>query len=343
VSDTTVLAGQALPTIVEKTVASSAELDGLLLGADAPFVVRGLAAEWPLVKAGRRSTGEARAYLLKHRRDRPFTFSLGQPGRGERLFYDDAMAMNFRTLRGSLDEIFSAMDLNEGHPDAPAVYLASIDIHDYFTGLEDSNHLDLGDRSPLASIWIGTPTRVAPHNDLPDNVAVCAVGHRRFTLFPPDQFANLYLGPVDNTPAGRPVSMVDLKTPDFEAFPRFRDALASAQVAELGPGDALFIPSLWWHQVEALDPFNALVNYWWREAKPYLGHPQDALNHAMLAVRDLPPAQKAHWRDLFDHYVFANGDDVTAHIPQPARGVLAPLTPETAGQLRANILRGLSR
>lgn len=343
VSEAAALETGALAMVGEEMIASAAALDARLRGASAPFVVRGLAADWPLVKAGQGSSGEARAYLLKHRRDRPFTFSLGQPGRGERLFYDDAMAMNFRTLRGSLAEIFGAIDANEGHPDAPAVYLASIDLHDYFTGLHESNHVDLGDRSTLASIWIGTPTRIAAHNDLPDNLAVCAVGRRRFTLFPPDQIANLYLGPIDNTPAGRPVSMVDLKAPDFAAFPRFRDALASAQIAELGPGDALFIPSLWWHHVEALDPFNALVNYWWREAKPYLGHPQDALNHAMLAIRDLPPQQKRYWRDLFDHYVFTNGDDVTAHIPQSARGVLAPLTPESAGQLRANILRGLSR
>ena len=63
----------------------------------------------------------------------------------------------------------------------------------------------------------------------------------------------------------------------------------------------------------------------------------------MLAIRDLPPAQKDYWRQMFDHYVFGNGDEVTAHIPEPARGVLCPLTAETAGKLRANILRGLSR
>lgn len=253
------------------------------------------------------------------------------------------MAMNFRTLRGSLPEIFAAIDANEGRADGPAIYLSSIDMQDFFNGLDEANRVELGDRRPLASIWIGTATRIAAHNDVPDNLAVCAVGRRRFTLFPPDQFTNLYLGPVDHTPAGRAVSMVDLKRPDFGAFPRFRDALASAQVAELGPGDALFIPALWWHHVEALDPFNVLVNYWWRETSAYLGQPQEALNHAMLAVRDLPPHQKDHWRQMFDHYVFGDGQQVTAHIPEPARGILAPLTAESAGKLRDNILRGLSR
>lgn len=75
----------------------------------------------------------------------------------------------------------------------------------------------------------------------------------------------------------------------------------------------------------------------------WLGQPQDALNHAILAIRDLPDADKAIWRALFDHYVFDAGPDVTDHIPPAARSVLAPLTPETAGRLRAFLLRTLSR
>jgi hypothetical protein len=329
--------------IPEEATARGAELDARLKGARAPFVIRGLVADWPLVEAGLRSAAEARAYLLKLRRDRPFTVSIGAPGSGGRLFYDDAMGMNFRMGRAGLGEIFAGIEANEGHADAPAIYLSSVDVHDYFDGLHEANHVDLGTRELLSSIWIGTRTRIAAHNDFPDNLASCAVGRRRFTLFPPEQFANLYLGPIDHTPAGRPVSMVDLKKPDFAAFPRFREALEHAVTTELEPGDAVFIPSLWWHHVEALEPFNVLVNYWWRDSPRYLGQPQDALNHAMLAIRDLPDAEKAMWRALFDHYVFENGEEVTAHIPPDARGVLAPLTPESAGRLRANLLRGLTK
>jgi hypothetical protein len=137
--------------------------------------------------------------------------------------------------------------------------------------------------------------------------------------------------------------MVDLANPDLDRFPRIVEALAHAQVAELEPGDAIFIPSLWWHQVEALGPFNILVNYWWRDVPRYLGNPQDALHHAMLSIRDLDPAAKRLWKALFDHYVFENGEDVIAHIPEGARGVLDPLDAEQAGKLRANILHGLSR
>lgn len=322
---------------------AEAGLDDLLRRESEPFVIRGIASDWPLVHAGGKSPDEARRYLLEHARDRPFTVNIGEPAAGDRLFYDSEMQMNFRTGRASLADIFRGLANNEGRTDAPVIYLSSIDVVDYFDGLHEVNRLDLGQRQLLASIWIGNRTRIAPHNDVPNNVAVCVVGRRRFTLFPPDQFANLYLGPVDYTPAGRPVSMVDLANPDLDRFPRIVEALAHAQVAELEPGDAIFIPSLWWHQVEALGPFNILVNYWWRDVPRYLGNPQDALHHAMLSIRDLDPAAKRLWKALFDHYVFENGEDVTAHIPEGARGVLDPLDAEQAGKLRANILHGLSQ
>jgi hypothetical protein len=318
-------------------------LDDLLSRETEPFVVRGIASGWPLVRAGTQSPEQARTHLLDRARDRPFMVNIGEPGAGERLFYDDRMGMNFRTGRASLADIFRGFADNEDRVDPPVIYLSSIDMADYFDGLHEANYLDLGDREPLASIWIGNRTRIAPHNDVPNNVAVCVAGRRRFILFPPEQFKNLYLGPIDHTPAGRPVSMVDLNDVDLDRFPAFAKALAHAQTAELEPGDAIFIPSLWWHQVEALAPFNILVNYWWRDVPPYLGNPQDALHHAMLSIRDLDPAAKRRWKALFDHYVFENDESLTAHIPEGARGVLDPLDAELAAKLRANILHGLSR
>jgi Cupin-like domain len=328
--------------VAEERIAP-AELDERLRNSRSPFVIRGLAGDWPLVKAGLEGTAAARHYLLTYARDRAFTVHIGEPRAGDRLFYDESMGMNFRTGRAALAEIFAGLESNEARRDAPAIYLSSVDMKDYFEGLREANRVDLGERSPIESIWIGNRTRIAAHNDVPSNLACCAVGRRRFTLFPPEQFVNLYLGPLDFTPAGRPVSMVDLLNPDFDAYPRFREALNTAQVAELGPGDAIFIPPLWWHHVEALEPFNVLVNYWWRDAPPYLGNPQDALHLALLAIRDLPDNQKAFWRDMFDHYVFGEPEIARAHVPPGARGILAPLDADHAGRLRANLLRSLSR
>ena len=333
----------ALTPVPELTAMPPAELDAKLREAKLPFIVRGLVADWPLVEAGRRSSRQARDYILRKRRNAQFTASIGEPGTGGKLFYDDAMQMNFRIARAKLPEIFAQIDAVEDQADPPPIYLASIDMHDFFDGLHEENHVELGERSCLASIWMGTRTRIAAHNDFPDNLACVAVGRRRFTLFPPEQFRNLYLGPIDNTPAGRAVSMVDLLAPDFAKYPRFSEALSHAQVAELGPGDALYIPSMWYHHVEGLEPFNVLVNYWWRETPRFLGQPQEALNHAIMSIRDLPDDQKAHWRELFEYYVFGDAAQAGEHIPEEARGVLAPMTAESAGRIRAFLLRQLSK
>lgn len=333
----------AMPAVEERTAQDAAALDAMLQGARTPFVIRGLVRDWPLVQAGLTSARAARAYLVERARPVPFSVSLGQPGKDGRLFYADDMEMNFREARGKLADIFSGMDANEGRADAPAIYLGSIDVPTHFTTVAAENTVDLGKREPIVSLWIGTPTRIAAHNDFPDNLACCAAGRRRFTLFPPDQFANLHLGPIDNTPAGRAVSMVDFHAPDLDLHPRFAEALAHAQVAVLEPGDALFIPSMWWHHVEGLAPFNVLMNYWWRDTPRWLGQPQDALNHAILSIRDLPAEDKAIWRALFDHYVFENGPDVTAHLPEGGRGILDPLDPAAAGRLRSFLLRTLSK
>jgi hypothetical protein len=332
-----------LARIPERTAGNAADLDTLLQEAREPFVIRGLVADWPLVAKAKTSARAARQYLLDRARDRPFTVSIGPPGHDGRFFYDANMEMNFRTGTGKLADIFAGIDKSEELGDPRAVYLGSVDMAGYFDGLREANRVDLGDREALESIWIGTRTRIAAHNDFPDNLACCAAGRRRFTLFPPGEFRNLYLGPIDNTPAGRAISMVDFEHPDLAAHPKFVEAMAHAQTVELEPGDAIFIPSMWWHHVEGLADFNILVNYWWRRTPAWLGQPQEALNHAILAIRDLPPEDRAIWRDLFDHYVFDAGGDVTDHIPEAGRSILAPLTPESAGRLRAFLLRTLSR
>ncbi|WP_371397248.1 cupin-like domain-containing protein [Fretibacter rubidus] len=307
-----------------------------------PFVVRDMVKDWPLVKAGKTSARAARDYLLSKAVDRPFPVSMGSDEFNGRLFYRDDMSMNIEMGKAKLPLIFDRIDAVENTVPAPIIYLSAINVTRFFDGLHEENHVDFGDRVPMESIWIGTKSRIAAHNDFPDNLACVAVGRRRFTLFPPDQIKNLYIGPVDNTPAGRAISMVDFHNPDFEAYPKFKDALDNAFTAELEPGDALHIPSMWWHHVEGLDPFNVLVNYWWRDTPRYFGGPQNALNHAMMAIRDLPDDEKSHWRDVFNHYVFDNTGEVTDHIPEHGHGILGPMTAKNASKIRSFLIKTLS-
>ena len=165
-------------------------------------------------------------------------------------------------------------------------------------------------------------------------------------MFPPEQIANLYVGPLDHSPAGMPTSLVDFAKPDFERFPRFREALAHARVAELAPGDAVYLPPLWWHHVQSLERFNMLVNWWW--LAPAAGHAVppfalDALIHATATLRALPAAQRQAWRYLFEHYVFDAERDVVGHIPPERQGVLGVLSAEDHASLRALLSERLAR
>jgi hypothetical protein len=137
--------------------------------------------------------------------------------------------------------------------------------------------------------------------------------------------------------------MVDFTRPDFEHFPRFADALAAAQVAEMEAGDVLVYPALWWHHVEALAEFNVLVNFWWNAVPGYIDSPQTTLLHAMLSLRDRPATEKAAWRTLFDFYVFGNADEPRRHLPEGARGPLAPIDDTLARRLRGLVTRKLQR
>lgn len=315
-----------------------------ILASTEPLVLRGVVAHWPLVQAARASSGAANAYLRRFYRDATVGAMVGAPAIAGRFFYnDDLSGFNFDSVRVRLDTVLAELDKHCGTEAPPSIYVGSTTIDTSLPGFRCENDVDLGGRDALASIWIGNRSRIAAHYDLPDNLACVAAGRRRFTLFPPSQLENLYVGPLDFTPAGQAISLVDFAKPDYAAFPRFAMALEHALVAELEPGDALFIPSMWWHHVEALDCFNVLVNYWWRQSPDYMDTPVNALMHALMTVRDLPPAQRKAWQELFRHYVFEADEATCAHIPEAARRVLAPLDDNATRGIRAQLLKRMNR
>ncbi len=330
------------------------EVDGLdpralpdeVLCSPEPLVLRGIASQWPMTRAGRASAQGAIAYLHRFvlRDAPPVVATIGPPEIRGRFFYnDDLSGFNFRQEKVPLDVVLDTLRKYAPDPMPPAIYVASTTIDTWLPGFRAENDLPLGDRQALASIWIGNRTRIAAHQDVPDNLACVVAGRRRATLFPPQQLQNLYIGPLDYTPAGQAISLVDIAAPDYERFPKFVEALRHAQVAELEPGDALFIPSMWWHHMEALESFTVLVNYWWRQTPAWMDTPMNALMLAIMTVRDLPPHQRMIWNDVFRHYVFETDADTAAHIPEAARRALGPIDETRARELRLRLLQRLNR
>lgn len=298
-----------------------------------------------MVAQARQSVRALCAYLERFDRGGAVEAFVGPPDIEGRYFYaDDMRHFNFERRQGAIGEVLRYVERLAGQAGAPSVYVGAAPIAQCLPGLEQENRLGLLDDYDAAPrIWFGTPSQVGTHFDQSDNLACVVAGRRRFTLFPPEQVANLYVGPLDHNMAGQPTSMVSVRDPDFDTFPRFREALAAAQVAELEPGDAIYIPALWWHNVEALSDFNLLVNHWWDEAPPGAGSPFEAMVHSLLALGEQPPARRAAWRALYEHYVFRDHGDPAAHLAPEQRGILGPPTPQLRDRIRQFLLRGLGR
>lgn len=312
-------------------------------GRDRPVVLRGLVADWPAVARGRQSPEALVDYLARFDRGRAIGAMSAPPRVRGRFFYtDDLSGFNFQRsqvkITGALEYLLSVQEEEE----PPSFAIQSAPVFANLPGFERDNPLPLVDADVEPRVWIGNAVTVAAHHDPAENIACVVAGCRRFTLFPPDQIANLYLGPFERTPAGTTISMVDFDAPDLERHPRFADAMGQARVADLEPGDALYLPYMWWHHVRSQGRFNMLVNYWWKPRAVDAGHPMDAFLHAMLTIKDLPPAHREAWRAHFEHYVFGNGEP-GAHLPPAYRGVLAPLDEATARGLRDAVTKGISR
>jgi Cupin-like domain len=309
-----------------------------------PAILRGVVAHWPAVQQGRTSPQAICAYLQRFDSGKPIATLTADAAIEGRFFYrDDMQGLNFERRKEPLANTLQRLLALVATQAPPALYIESTPVAEFLPNFQVENSTDIPPPTAAPRIWIGNAITVQTHFDLNDNIACVVAGRRRFTLFHPDQLANLYVGPFDFTLSGPPVSMVALHRPDFARYPKFAEALKHARTAELEPGDALYIPYFWWHHVESLAPFNALVNYWWNASRPIASTPFDCLLHAVLTLRDLPPQQREAWRIVFDHYIFQKNGDPLAHLAPEHRGMLGALTPERARQITETLSRLLRR
>lgn len=307
-----------------------------------PLILRGLVGGWPLVTKALESDRAVIDYLHSFYHRKPVSAFMAMPEAEGRIFYNESVdGFNFVQAEVYLDDVLNKINEISGQKGQPTYYVGSLEMQHHLPGLNEQNSLPIKHEGARKSIWLGNYSVVAPHFDFPDNLACCVIGERRFTLFPPEQQSNLYIGPLDFTPAGQAISMVNVKAPDLQKHPRFETAMTTALTATLSPGDAIYIPSMWWHSVESLGALNGLVNYWWRDTPAYLGSPQNALLHAILSIKQLPKSQRAAWRNLFDHYVFEQPTGMYDHLPDGVKQNQAKVSETTARKIRAQLMNNL--
>ena len=308
---------------------------------DRPVILKGLAKAWPCVERAAESPRALANYLKMHDTGSLLHVSVCPAEFGGRYFYNaDMTGFNFhqtqRTLSQMVDLCLSAGEGGE------AYYVQAAEVDVSVPGLAGHLGMPLIDAEVRPRLWLGNSLRTQTHFDMQDNIAVHIAGEKVFTLFPPDQIGNLYPGPFDLTPGGVPVSMVQLDAPDFDCYPRFREALGAAQEARLEPGDALYLPSLWWHHVSTTGPLNMLVNFWWNDARSDIYSPMSGLYMAALSFKHMPPAQRKAWAAMVNYFVFDEAGDPVAHLPSHARSIFgADVTPGEVEQVKGMLRRSV--
>lgn len=308
-----------------------------------PLVVRGLVADWPVVRAARGSPRLLRDYLAGFDCGSAVETFFGEPQIHGKYYYAPGLkGFNFERrvmkLLEAVDSILAAI----GSPGAKSVYAGSVPTANCLPGFAADNPMPLLPPEASPRLWLGTASNVSSHYDTFDNLACVIAGRRRFTLYAPELIGKLYMSPIDNTMSGPPVSLAASAAPEARAqFPEFEEIRDQALVVELEPGDALYLPKLWWHQVESSADFNGLVNYWWDAFSIGPEPPYTSMLLAMITIAERPPAERQAWKAFFDHFVFRSRGHPLAHLPADQHGVLGPLLPDNYGRLRASILRML--
>ena len=305
-----------------------------------PVILRGLCADWPVRRAAAESWGALARYLSRFDVGATAQAFVGARAIAGRYHYGEQPdGFNFDretlTLGQALNRIAAARD-DDG---ARTVYMGSLPADTFLPGFSAENRARLLEPAVEPRLWIGNASQVACHFDTFDNLACVVAGPRRFTLYPPDSVADLYVGPIDHTMAGQPVSLAAGSAPGDPRFPRFEEVRERALVAALAPGDALYLPKLWWHQVEATDPVNLMINFWWDGFAAGPDAPFTAMMLAMIAIAERPDAERAAWRAFFDHYVFRPRGHPLAHLPAERHGILGPLRGGNYGRIRAMVMQ----
>jgi hypothetical protein len=324
----------ALPP-VDTVAASTTAGIAALLDHGEPVIIKGVIDSWPALAAACQSPAALNAYLRGLDRGAPVPVMEAPASSGGRFGYArDLREFTFTKRQRPLGETLERIERGAGQPNAPFVAIQMLPLAQ-LPGFVEHNPMPMVPTGTEPLLWLGSAVKTQIHNDRDHNLACVLAGHRRFVLFPPEQLANLYIGPPENPP---PLSLFDPEAPDFDRFPKFRMALDAARVAHLAAGDALLMPKYWWHHVTSRDPFNAMVNYWWGAAPRGLENARDAFLMALLAIKRLPPGERRYWQAMFEAHVFDGEDSAAlAHLPPQLRGSLGALNAAERAALKRDL------
>jgi len=203
-----------------------------------PFLVDGVVGRWPLTQHTPDILRERYAQL--HVRARVGDY-IGTAFAADR-------AMQDMTMREYLDLAGST----EGLPP----YLGNLELRE----LNGMCHWPAWfEKMGPARFWIGPAGTVTPlHCDYDDNIFAQIWGSKRIFLAPPHHDEFLYVKEASAMLFGSPV---DPEAPDYAACPLARRASLTEVLVH--PGDMLYVPAGWFHQVRALT-FSLSANRWAR-------------------------------------------------------------------------------
>lgn len=307
-----------------------------------PAILKNAVAHWDILKASTTPEGSYQYLQTNKISDPEISLFIGQPQIRGRYFYaEDVFNHNFTSQRMKFSEAIETIYNYSKQSNGPTAYAGSIELKELLPEFIGIASMPLIDKQYSARIWAGNSSQVSLHFDQQDNIACLVSGKREFMLIPPDQIANVYVGPLDKSIAGPPTSMVNIDNPDFEKHPKFKTALESAEFAILEPGDALYIPSLWWHSVKSMGEFCLLINYWWDNPEFKIDNAMHSLLHALYTISHLPEGEREAWRHLFDYFVFQKSGAPLTYLPENQRGVLGKMTPNLYRIIKSYVLKNM--
>jgi [protein]-arginine 3-hydroxylase / protease len=229
-----------------------------------PVILRGYAQNYPAIEKWK-----SLDYLLQVvGPDSSCDVEVGSYNQGERLTLSFEGYIYYLRL---WQEMYASSG-QESPPDQ-LLYLAQNDLQSFPSLLPDIQPPELcfqcGDGKLYSSmLWLGPRGCISPlHYDPLDNLLVQLVGRKRVTLITSDTNPQrLYVGAEHEQQYN--TSAVNVEDPDSVAHPLFfgdgiTTNIVRRSTSDLLPGDALFIPSKWWHHVRSLD-LSISVNFWWR-------------------------------------------------------------------------------